>query len=97
LQVSNFDLTGKPMPLSCLPQRRRRRVPHTCALSWTDSAERQKNGCPDCDQVKEPQLMQVTRITANLSVPDIGEARDFYVDYLGLSVEGFNMGWVRSK
>jgi hypothetical protein len=23
--------------------------------------------------------MQVTRITANLSVPDIGEARDFYV------------------
>jgi hypothetical protein len=41
--------------------------------------------------------MQVTRITANLSVPDIGEARDFYVDYHGLSVEGFNMGWVRSK
>lgn len=38
--------------------------------------------------------MQVTRITANLSVPDIGEARDFYVDYLGLSVQGFNLGWV---
>ena len=38
--------------------------------------------------------MQATGITANLSVPDIGEARDFYVDYLGLSVEGFNMGWV---
>jgi catechol 2,3-dioxygenase-like lactoylglutathione lyase family enzyme len=38
--------------------------------------------------------MQVTGLTANLSVPDIGEARDFYVDYLGLSVEGFNLGWV---
>ncbi len=38
--------------------------------------------------------MQATRIIANLSVPDIGQARDFYVDYLGLSAEGFNMGWV---
>jgi predicted enzyme related to lactoylglutathione lyase len=38
--------------------------------------------------------VRVTGIKANLSVPDIGEARDFYVDYLGLSVEGFNMGWV---
>ncbi len=38
--------------------------------------------------------MQPTRVIANLSVPDIGEARDFYVDYLGLSVEGLNMDWV---
>jgi predicted enzyme related to lactoylglutathione lyase len=38
--------------------------------------------------------VQVTNIFADLSVPDIGEARDFYVDYLGLSVEAFNMGWV---
>jgi predicted enzyme related to lactoylglutathione lyase len=38
--------------------------------------------------------VRVTGIKANLSVPDIGEARDFYADYLGLSVEGFNMGWV---
>ncbi|MGW0228419.1 VOC family protein [Actinopolymorpha singaporensis] len=38
--------------------------------------------------------MQVTEIRANLSVPDIGKARDFYTDYLGLSVEAFNMGWV---
>lgn len=38
--------------------------------------------------------MQVTNIFADLPVPDIGEARDFYVDYLGLSVEAFNMGWV---
>jgi hypothetical protein len=38
--------------------------------------------------------MQATSITANLSVPDVGEARDFYVDYLGLNVEGFNMGSV---
>lgn len=38
--------------------------------------------------------MQPTGITANLPVPDLAEARDFYVDYLGLSVEGFNLGWV---
>ena len=38
--------------------------------------------------------MQPTRVIANLSVPDIGEAREFYADYLGLSVEGLNMDWV---
>lgn len=39
--------------------------------------------------------MQVTRVTANLSVPDIGEARDFYVDFLGLSLEGLlDLDWV---
>jgi catechol 2,3-dioxygenase-like lactoylglutathione lyase family enzyme len=38
--------------------------------------------------------VQPTRIIANLSVPDIGGVRDFYVDYLGLSDEGLNMGWV---
>lgn len=38
--------------------------------------------------------MQVTNVFPDLSVPDIAQARDFYVDYLGLSVEGFNMGWV---
>jgi predicted enzyme related to lactoylglutathione lyase len=38
--------------------------------------------------------MRVTGITANLAVADIAAARDFYTDYLGLSDEGFNMGWV---
>jgi predicted enzyme related to lactoylglutathione lyase len=39
--------------------------------------------------------VQPTRVTANLSVPDIGEARTFYADYLGLSDEGLtSMGWV---
>jgi SAM-dependent methyltransferase/predicted enzyme related to lactoylglutathione lyase len=38
--------------------------------------------------------MEPTGIKANLSVPDIGEARAFYTDYLGLSVEEFDMGWV---
>ncbi len=38
--------------------------------------------------------MRVTGITANLPVADIAAARDFYTDYLGLSVEGFNLGWV---
>jgi catechol 2,3-dioxygenase-like lactoylglutathione lyase family enzyme len=38
--------------------------------------------------------MRATGIVANLPVPDIAEARDFYVGYLGLDVEGFDLGWV---
>ena len=38
--------------------------------------------------------MRVTGIVANLPVADIAAARDFYTDYLGLQVEGFNLGWV---
>jgi catechol 2,3-dioxygenase-like lactoylglutathione lyase family enzyme len=38
--------------------------------------------------------MRVTGITANLPVTDIAAARDFYTDYLGLSLEEFNLGWV---
>jgi catechol 2,3-dioxygenase-like lactoylglutathione lyase family enzyme len=38
--------------------------------------------------------MRPTNITANLSVGDLAEARDFYVDFLGLRVEAFNLGWV---
>src|SRR5436305_12600334 len=38
--------------------------------------------------------MRVTGINSNLPVADISAARDFYTDYLGLSVEEFNLGWV---
>lgn len=38
--------------------------------------------------------MHVTGITTNLPVGDIDAARSFYVDYLGLSAEGLNLGWV---
>lgn len=38
--------------------------------------------------------MRAIRITANLRAPDIAAARAFYVDYLGLSLEEFNLGWV---
>jgi predicted enzyme related to lactoylglutathione lyase len=38
--------------------------------------------------------VQPTRATANLSVADIDQARDFYADYLGLGVEAMNLGWV---
>lgn len=33
------------------------------------------------------------RINANLPVPDIAAARDFYTDCLGSSVEEFSLGW----
>jgi predicted enzyme related to lactoylglutathione lyase len=38
--------------------------------------------------------MRMTGITANLPVGDIAAARSFYMDYLGLTVEEFNLGWV---
>ena len=38
--------------------------------------------------------MRITGVTANLPVADIEAARGFYTDYLGLDVEGFNLGWV---
>ena len=38
--------------------------------------------------------VRVTGLTTNLPVADIDAARDFYTDYLGLNVEGLNLGWV---
>ncbi len=38
--------------------------------------------------------MRVTGVTTNLPVADIEAARSFYTDYLGLSVEEMNHGWV---
>ncbi len=38
--------------------------------------------------------MRVSRITTNLKVADIEEAKGFYTHFLGLSREEFNLGWV---
>jgi predicted enzyme related to lactoylglutathione lyase len=38
--------------------------------------------------------MRANRITANLRVADVEKAKGFYTDFLGLSTEEFNMGWV---
>ena len=38
--------------------------------------------------------MHPTGITANLSVADLSNAREFYGDFLGLTVESMNLGWV---
>ena len=38
--------------------------------------------------------MRANGITANLRVADIDAAKSFYTDFLGLSTEVFNMGWV---
>lgn len=38
--------------------------------------------------------MRAIRITPNLHVADIGAAKGFYSDFLGLSDEEFNLGWV---
>jgi catechol 2,3-dioxygenase-like lactoylglutathione lyase family enzyme len=38
--------------------------------------------------------MRATRIIADLRVADVEAAKSFYTDYLGLSTEEFNLGWV---
>ena len=38
--------------------------------------------------------MRVTRVIADIPVSDIDGARAFYTDYLGLSEDEFNLGWV---
>ncbi|MEP7044930.1 MAG: VOC family protein [Dokdonella sp.] len=38
--------------------------------------------------------MRAKRIMANLRVGDIEATKNFYTDFLGLSTEEFNMGWV---
>jgi predicted enzyme related to lactoylglutathione lyase len=38
--------------------------------------------------------MRARRITPNLHVADVDATKGFYTDYLGLSTEEFNMGWV---
>ena len=38
--------------------------------------------------------MRVTQIIADLHVADLKEAKGFYTDYLGLTEEEFNLGWV---
>ena len=38
--------------------------------------------------------MRAQRITTNLKVSDVATAKSFYADFLGLSTEEFNLGWV---
>lgn len=38
--------------------------------------------------------MRAIRVSTNLNVGDISSAKAFYSDYLGLSTEEFNLGWV---
>jgi catechol 2,3-dioxygenase-like lactoylglutathione lyase family enzyme len=52
-------------------------------VGWTD---RIRNG----QEVR----MRTIRIIPNLRVADIEAAKGFYTDYLGLSTEEFNLGWV---
>ena len=42
----------------------------------------------------EKSSVRVRGIIADLPVPDIEAAKDFYSGYLGLSDEEFNLGWV---
>jgi hypothetical protein len=41
--------------------------------------------------------MRAKRVMTNLRVPDIEEAKTFYADFLGLSTEELNLGWVAAS
>jgi hypothetical protein len=43
---------------------------------------------------RQEDRMRALSITTNLRVADVEATRSFYTDYLGLSTEEFNMGWV---
>ncbi len=38
--------------------------------------------------------MRVLRVTADLTVSDVAQARDFYLDYLGLDAQDLGLDWV---
>jgi catechol 2,3-dioxygenase-like lactoylglutathione lyase family enzyme len=38
--------------------------------------------------------MRATRVITNLRVADLAASKPFYTEYLGLSTEAFNLGWV---
>jgi catechol 2,3-dioxygenase-like lactoylglutathione lyase family enzyme len=44
-------------------------------------------------RTRQEDRMRTTRIMANLRVSDVESAKSFYVDYLGLRTEEFNLGW----
>jgi predicted enzyme related to lactoylglutathione lyase len=43
---------------------------------------------------RQEDRLRVIRIMPNFRVADVEAAKSFYTDYLGLSTEEFNMGWV---
>jgi predicted enzyme related to lactoylglutathione lyase len=47
-----------------------------------------------CILCRQEDRMRAIRIMANLRVADVEVAKSFYTDYLGLSTEEFNMGWM---
>lgn len=50
------------------------------------------------DDPEQPTAPALARdITANLPVPDLDGVDDFYGEYLGLTDEGFNLGWVAHR
>jgi catechol 2,3-dioxygenase-like lactoylglutathione lyase family enzyme len=64
-------------------------------IAWrarVDTPQRSDEHHADPLQVGGP--VRATSIIANLRVADVEATKNFYTDYLGLSTEEFNMGWV---
>ena len=42
----------------------------------------------------QEEMMRVNRVISDLRVPELAEAKSFYTDFIVLSTEEFNLGWV---
>ncbi|MGH9061418.1 MAG: VOC family protein, partial [Acidimicrobiales bacterium] len=62
-------------------------------------AQRRAPRAPTCPSVNSHHRrletpVQVIRVTTDLTVPDIDEAKAFYTDYLGLEAQEMGLDWV---
>jgi catechol 2,3-dioxygenase-like lactoylglutathione lyase family enzyme len=62
-------------------------------VNWVDVSG-SVDGRARTSAIGEETRMRATSVITNLRVADIEAAKGFYTDYLGLSVEEFNLGWV---
>lgn len=62
-----------------------------CLVAGKLSSTADRRQGVSCDD--EP-VVRVVEIIADLHVDDIASAREFYANFLGLSIEEFNLGWV---
>ena len=60
-------------------------------MSW---ASWRRRAGPETRKGWKDDVVRVHHVMANLPVADLESAKGFYTDYLGLSREEFNMGWV---
>jgi uncharacterized protein YceH (UPF0502 family)/catechol 2,3-dioxygenase-like lactoylglutathione lyase family enzyme len=86
-------MASRPQPLVReLPRRPGQQDPRWIHL--LGAASEQTTDRTAAPESADRSRVRVTQIIADLHVPDLPAARNFYSDYLGLADEEFNLGWV---